>query len=189
MIDITTPAQILWVKFSDYYKVCDVSARKGATYGFVFSEIKPRPYQQPCEFEECVYIGESSGYYMDAQGGGRSKLRSHVHKRMTHHHKPLTTGVGGDSSHNSIIEHYGFGDNVVDGTVTGKPLWLGLLIPRDDIPSYAIKSWVQRQERDQIFHYIMKFGRSPLGNKDCDTARNPDSWSTKALEKMGTLDA
>lgn len=188
MNNFINPVQIIWTKFKNYYKVCDTSALRGATYGFVFSETKPKSYQQPCEFEECVYIGQSAGMYMDSQGGGRRKLRSHIHKRMTHHHKPLTTGEGRESSHITIIEKYGYGDNVIDGTITGKPLWLGLLIPRDDMPDIAVKPWAQMHEREQIFKYLMKYGRTPLGNKDCDSTRDPNSWSTKSLQNMGTLD-
>lgn len=190
MIEFTYPAQVIWRKFTDYYKICDISAPNGAAYGLVFSEERPKSYQLPCEFEECVYIGESSGLYIDKQGG-KGKLRSHVHKRMTKHNNPLINGVvkkKDQSGYKDIIEHYGFGTTVVDGIVTGKPLWLGLLIPRKDLPDYAFKAWVQNQEREQIFYYIMKFGRSPLGNKDCDKRPNPNSWSTKALKKMGTLD-
>jgi len=188
MIDMTRPANIIWTKFSHYYKVCDTSAMRGGTYGFVFNETKPMHYQQPCEFEECVYIGESSGCYYDMQGGSRGKLRSLIHKRMTYHHKPLTTGVGGGSSHKIITEKYGFGETVLDGTLTGKPLWLGILVPREDIPENAIKPWVQMHEREQIFHYTMRYGNSPLGNMDCDSRKQKDSASSIHMSKMGSLE-
>ena len=184
MIDVSTPQEIFWTKFSDYWKHCDKKAPKGACYGFVFSETKPKFYQQPSEFEECVYIGESAGWYYD----GGKKFRSHVHKRMTNHHKPLTTGLKTCSSHDAIIEKYGFGDNILDGNITGLPLWLGLIIPREDLPDNSVKSWVQMHERQQIFNYIMKHGVSPLGNRDCDTNRDEDSKSTKRINNFTTLE-
>ena len=182
------PAQVIWTRFSDYYKVCDTSAMRGGTYAFVFNKTKPNPWEMPCEFERCVYIGESAGNYVDRQNPGKNKDRSHIHKRMTRHHKPLTTGEGGDTSHQKIIEEYGYGDAVINGTLTGVPLWLCLLIPRLDVDDYAVKAWVQYQERLQIYEYICTFGRSPLGNMDCDTSKNPNSHSSKTLANRTSLD-
>ena len=189
MIKSKEPAQVIWTKFSDYFKVCDTSAMRGGTYAFVFNDKKPKPWELPCEFEQCVYVGESAGSYVDRQRPGRYKDRSHMHKRMTQHHKPLTTGEGGDTSHQMIIREYGYGDDMVNGILTGTPLWLCLLIPRPDVPDRAVKAWAQYQERLQIYEYICSFGRSPLGNMDCDAgkSKNPNSYSSITLAKRTSL--
>lgn len=189
MINMRTPSKIIWVRYSDYYKVCDQQALRGGCYSLVFTEMKPESYQYPCEFEESVYFGESAGYYLDPQGSGRLKIRSHIHKRMTDHHKPLTTGKGGESNMKNIIGKYGYGEHILDGTLTGIPLWLCILVPREDLPESMVKAWVQFHERDQILSYMLTFNRSPLGNNDCDSHKDPDSWSTKTLQKMGSLES
>ena len=69
--------------------------------------------------------------YPDRKGPLKTMNASYLYKRMTHHHKPLMTG---DKNHSTgftnIIDKYGYGKHVLDGTFTGIPLWLCMLIPR-----------------------------------------------------------
>ena len=173
-----------WDYFTNYYKHCDTVAMRGACYAFVFNETKPINFQQPHEFEQCVYVGESAGNYYDLQNGHKGKVRSHVHKRMTNHHKPLTTGQKAESSHQAIIETYGYGDHVLNGTFTGLPMWLCLLIPRPDLPDSMVKQWAKLQERTQLFNYELSWGHCTLGNMDTGSRKDNDSYSTYRMQSI-----
>jgi len=174
--------KIHWCRFSDYHKFCDQLAFYGGCYGLVFNENMPESYQYPYEFEECVYIGESAGHYIDKQHGHNQRPRSHIHKRMTQHHKPLTTGDNGSESHNRIIEMYGYGEDMLNGTLTDKPLWLALIVPNPDWHQDGfMKTWVMYEESRQIAEYIMKWGKTPLGNLDRDSNKDPYSYSSQEL--------
>jgi len=187
MIDLNI-WKIKWCYFTDYHKYCDSFAQYGATYSFVFNETIPKDYQQPCEFEECVYVGKSAGYYYDKQMGTKGKVRSHVHKRMTSHHKPLTTGIGGETSHNKIIERYGFGDDVLNGVHTNKPMWLGLIIPRPEIleNQSLLNRWTLYQEQQQLINYELRFDKCTIGNQDTTERKNPNSYSTGRMNDIKT---
>lgn len=187
MMDIssTQPHIIHWDYFKNYHKHCDQIAMRGATYAFVFNETKPKEYQQPFEFEECVYIGKSAGSYVDKQSGSRSKLRSNLHKRMTTHHKALMTGKTDNiSSYKSIIENYGYGDNVMDGTLTGIPMWLCIMLPRPDVPDELVARWALMQEQLQMYFYESKFGRPTIGNMDTKTKRSEYSFSNYRMDSI-----
>ena len=183
-IDKIEPHIIHWDYFTNYYKHCDTLAMRGGTYAFVFNETKPNQWQMPCEFEQCVYIGKSAGYYYDAQNGHKGKVRSHIHKRMTTHHKPLLTGLDGDTSHNAIIEEYGYGKDAINGTCTGLPMWLCLLIPRPDVPDETISRCAYTQEQIQLYQYEMNFGHCTLGNMDTKENKNPESYSTYRMNAI-----
>jgi len=180
--------RIKWDYFRNYHKFCDAFEMSGACYGLVFNETCPKDYQRPYEFKECVYIGESAGCYIDKQNGTKTKQRSYVHKRMTNHIKPLMEGVGGTTSHQEIIKKYSYGHDVLMGTITGKPLWLGLLIPRPDLPEEFVKQWCLMQEGNELFDYACKWGKSPLGNLNADKRKNEDSWSSQRMRELPTLE-
>jgi len=178
------PYKIYWDYFTNYYKHCDNLAMTGACYAFVFNETKPTNFKQPHEFEQCVYVGESAGNYYDLQNGYKGKVRSHIHKRMTNHHKPLTTGQGAESSHKAIIETYGYGDHVLNGTFTDLPMWLCLLIPRPDLPETMVKQWAKLQERRQLFKYELEWGHCTLGNMDTGSRKDNDSYSSYRMKSI-----
>ena len=184
------PYRIHWDYFTNWAKNCDkLTMNSGACYGFVFNETKPESYQHPAEFKECVYIGESAGMYIDQQNGkSKTKDRSFVHKRMSGHCKQLYNG--GEGAHDAIIENYGYGHEVLNGILTGKPMWLGLILPRPDIPPLGVKGLVQMWERKELFDYYMRFGRFPISNKDCVTGgtKQEDSLSSQQLNSRTTLD-
>ena len=175
---------IHWDYFTNYYNNCDTLAMRGACYAFVFNKTKPTNFQHPHEFEQCVYVGESAGNYYDLQNGYKGKVRSHVHKRMTNHHKPLTTGEGGESSHRAIIEIYGHGDHVLNGTFTDLPMWLCLMLPRPDLPDEMVKSWAKYQERRQLLDYEIKWGHCTLGNMDTGSRKDNDSYSSYRMQAI-----
>jgi hypothetical protein len=183
-IDKIEPHIIHWDYFTNYFKHCDTLAMRGGTYAFVFNETKPNKWQMPCEFKQCVYIGKSAGYYYDAQNRHKGKVRSHMHKRMTTHHKPLIEGVGCETSHSAIIKEYGYGKDAIDGICTGLPMWLCLLIPRPDVPDETISRWAYTQEQIQLYQYEMNFGHCTLGNMDTKENKNPESYSTYRMNAI-----
>ena len=183
-IDKIEPHIVHWDYFTNYYKHCDTLAMRGGTYAFVFNETKPAVWEMPCEFKQCVYIGKSAGYYYDAQNGHKGKVRSHIHKRMTKHHKPLVEGVGCETSHSAIIEEYGYGVDAMNGTVTGLPMWLCLLIPRPDVPDETISRWAYTQEQIQLYQYEMNFGHCTLGNMDTKENKDPESYSSYRMNAI-----
>lgn len=179
------PHIIHWDYFSKYHINCDNVGWRGATYALVFNKEKPLPYQQPYEFEQCVYIGKSADQYYDQQSKHRGTVRGNLHKRMTKHHGALVSGKTGNiSSYKSIIEVYGFGKEVVDGTLTGLPMWLCLMIPRPDLDSESVDRWTQLQEQLQLFLYQQKFNRTTLGNMDTKPKRDQNSYSNYRMQSI-----
>mgnify|MGYP001293437022 CR=1 FL=1 len=180
------PWIIHWVDFTDYYKVCDSLAMRGATYALVYfdSNKSPSKRQLPSEFEECVYIGKSANNYFDTQGkvfGG--KVRSHIHKRMTSHFGALTRINGGDSSHKSIKEVYGvLGNSDISNPNYGKRLMLCLMIPPPDVPDAAVPRWCLTQEQIQLYSYEMNFNHTTLGNMDTNGPKDKDKYLSYTMK-------
>lgn len=179
-----------WIRFTEYYKLADIVGMRGAVYGFVWNETMPKPSDCPSDFEECVYVGQSGGFYYDKQSGHKGKVRSHLHKRMTCHHKPFTTGICSEKGHMLFVEKYGYGDDVLNGTLTGIPLWVGFICPSKEEPDHRLKSWLLYGESSEIYEYERKFGKSPLMNLEVDgQGRDPNSYSSEILQNYGALEA
>ena len=178
-----------WIRFSEYHKLADLVGMRGAVYGFVWNEIKPSNAQSPSDFEGCVYIGESGGFYYDKQNGQKGKIRSHLHKRMTNHHKPLTTGESNERKYELFKERYGYGDDVLNGTLTGIPLWVGFIVPPKEDPDYCLKSWLIATEHHEIYQYQRRWGVSPLMNMQVDgRGKDPESYSSQAMLNYNSLE-
>ena len=180
--------KIHWCLFTEYHKYCDqLTMNTGACYSFVFHETKPESYQRPSDFQDCCYIGKSSGHYVDKQSGMKTKLRSHVHKRMTTHLGALVNESKQETSHQRIIEKYGQGTDVFNGTLTGKPCWLGLILPRPDLNEKDYGPWCQMAERHELYLYQRNFGCEPVGNLDNGTNKNPESFSSQYIDNLNAL--
>ena len=182
-----------WIRFTDYHKLADIVGMRGAVYGFVWSEMKPSPSECPSDLEGCVYIGESGGerpFYYDKQSGTKGKVRTHLHKRMTTHHKPLTTGECTERKYELFREKYGYGDDVLNGTLTGISLWVGFIVPPKEDPDHCLKSWLISREHYEIYQYQRKFGQSPLMNMQVDgKGKDPNSYSSERMKNYGVLEA
>ena len=185
------PGIIHWDYFTNYHKNCNIIGKPGGVYGLVFNETTPESYEYPCEFEGCVYVGKATGKkgvssYPDRKGPLKTMNASYLYKRMTHHHKPLMTG---DRSHSTgftnIIEQYGYGKHVLDGTFTGIPLWLCMLIPRPDFPKERIERWAFMIEQDQLLKYELMWDKTTLGNMDTEEQRvDADSFSQTRMKEL-----
>jgi hypothetical protein len=182
-----TPWKTEWMRFTDYYTKCDIFGMLGAVYGMVWTEFKPEPYEMPHTFSGCVYVGESGGNYYDKQGPVKGKFRSHLHKRMTAHHKPLTTGIvpDDDRKYSLFIDQFGHGDDVLNGKIYKESLWLGLTLPRPNLPERALKAWLKHEEHRQITHHIVQFDRCPLMNIEVKgKGRQESSHSNERLKDI-----
>lgn len=188
MIELT-PWKTIWVRFSDYHRICDTVGMRGGVYGLVWNKTKPEDYQLPYEFRGCVYIGESGGNYYDKQNGIKGKFRSYLHKRMTTHHKPLTTGITKEKKYQLFIDEYGYGDFVLNGGMYKEVLWLGITLPRPSLPDNALKGWQIMEEHRQILSYTLKYKATPLMNVEVDgKGRNEKSYSTSMLQTQNALE-
>lgn len=187
-MNIQDTAKIHWCYFTDYHKYCDsLTMNTGACYGLVFNETKPQIYEHPSDFSGCVYIGKSTGCYYDKQSGSKAKKRSYVHKRMTTHIGALVNNRKKDTSHEKIIEHYGEGEDVINGTLTGKPCWLGLIIPRPDFETNnQYIAWAHMAERSEIYSYTRNFNKPPIGNLD-SVSREPNTNTFSNKFKKETM--
>ena len=177
------PHIIHWDYYTNYHKNCNTIGLPGGVYGLVFSETMPKPGQYPSEFETCVYIGKSTGsgedgHYIDRKTSLNSMVTSYMYKRMTHHHKPLMTG---DKTYSKgftqIIEEYGYGRDVLNGTFTGLPLWLCMLIPPPDLDKERIERWAYVTEQMQLYSFEMMWDKTTLGNMDTQPHKDPNSFS------------
>jgi len=179
---------VYWIRFSHYHKLADLVGMRGAVYGFVWNDMKPSNSQSPSDFEECVYIGESGGFYYDKQGR-KGKLRSHLHKRMTMHHKPFSTGECNERKYELFKERYGYGDDVLDGTLTGTPLWVGFIVPPKEDPDHCLKSWLIATEHHEIYQYQRRWDKSPLMNMQVDgRGKDPESYSSQVMINYNSLE-
>lgn len=161
---------------------------QGACYAFVFNETKPQNYNFPYEYENCVYVGKSCGMYADTLGtnGHKHRIRSYLHSRMSEHYGALVSGKKTESSHEKIIETFGSGKDVMDGTLTNLPMWLGIILPRDDVKN--TNAWSHYMERQQIYYYTQKWDKTPIGNLDTSSKskRVLGSKSSLILERKKT---
>jgi hypothetical protein len=174
--------KVLWMKFKEY-PLLRKSNIVGGAYGLVFNDTKPEDYQLPCEFEECVYIGKSTGSYIDRKSNTKSMLCSYIYKRMTDHNKALQTGVTAREGWSDLVRTYGFGDSMLDGVFTGKPLYLGVILPRPDMKMELLASWSLTMEKLNIFTYESTFGYSPIANLETQTKRKDGSFSSTMIER------
>jgi len=178
------PQFIHWDYWSNYYKNCDKLGKRGAVYAMTFAEKRPENYELPSQFEHTVYEGMSRGYYIDSQGRKSDKLRSYVHKRHTAHHKSLSEGIPQSRGFELIKQKYGWGDDMINGTLTGEPLWLCLMIPSPNIPDKQVARWCAMYEQMELYRYNMNFGRDPLGNMDCEPRKDANSYSSIRLNEL-----
>ena len=181
---------VYWTYFTKYHELADAVGMRGAVYGWVVNETMPKSTDCPSDFEECLYIGQSGGadgYYFDVQNGIKGKLRTDLHKRMTAHHKPLTTGKTTERKYLNIIETYGCGEDVLNGTHTGRPFWVGFICPPKEDPNLCVKSWLISREHYELYQYQRKFDKTPMSNLQVSPKeRNPN---TKSAESLGTFNA
>ena len=190
------PGTVHWDYFTNYPKNCNIIGKPGGVYALVFNETKPESYEFPCEFERCVYIGKATGKNgkgsnPDRKGTLKTMEASHMYKRMTNHVTPLMKGKKASTGFSNIIEEYGYGRDVLNGTFTSLPLWLCMLIPRPDFPKERIERWALTIEQEQLLKYELMWDKTTLGNMDTEEQEvDEDSFSrrrTKDLNKQGEI--
>jgi hypothetical protein len=189
--------EVHWTYFTKYHELADQIGMRGSVYAFVWNDMMPKSTDYPSDFEGCVYVGHSGGirpYYHDKQSKHKGKVRTHLHKRITKHHKPLTTGKvsgkKGNKGYLNFINTFGFGEDVLNGTLTGIPLWISFICPPKEDPDYCLKSWLHSREYQEIYRYQRKFGgKSPIMNMDVSVAnKKTNSHSSDRLDNFVTLD-
>ena len=73
----------------------------------------------------------------------------------------------------------------MDGTFTGTPLWLCMLIPRPDFPKERIERWAFAIEQDQLLKYELMWDKTTLGNMDTEEQRvDADSFSQTRMKEL-----
>lgn len=183
-IDLLTKEQekypiekVYWVKLLEHYKISNSIGltHGGSVYGFVFSETQPKEYQVPSDFEETVYIGKSGkGFYYDRKNGEKKLPRktSFLNKRIIHHRDRFNgtakISLEENRKYQLFEDKYGFGFDVLNGTITGKPLWVGFIPVPINLPEFMSENWLLRYERFELFRYKTKFNKSTLMNLDED---------------------
>jgi hypothetical protein len=101
----------------------------------------------------------------------------------------LTTGICNEKKYELFVEKYGYGDDVLNGTLTDTPLWVGFICPPKEDPDVCLKSWLMSREHSEIYQYQRKFGKSPLMNMQVDgKGKDPNSYSSKTMLNYGTLE-
>ena len=180
--------KVHWIRLSEHYKISNNIGLNhgGAVYGFVFNETQPSESSLPSDFEECVYVGKSGkGFYYDRKNGVNKKPKkaSYLNKRLIHHRDRFngTATVSSEERKKYLLfeEKYGIGFDVMNGTLTGVPLWVGLIPIPMNLPETFHENWLLRYERFELFKYKTKFSRSPLLNLDEDCDRKvSDSFSS-----------
>ena len=176
--------KVYWIRLSEHYKISNTIGLNhgGSVYGFVFHETQPSEDNLPSDFEECVYVGKSGkGFYHDQKNGPNKnpKRTSFLNKRLIHHRDRFngTATVSSDEKKKYSLyeEKYGLGLDVMNGTLTGIPLWVGLIPIPLNLPETFHENWLLRYERFELFKYKSKFNRSPLLNLDEDSNKKVSS--------------
>ncbi len=179
--------KVHWEKMSQHYKITRPIGinHGGAVYGHVFSETKPSEENLPSDFLECIYIGKSKGWYWDRKKGpNKNPIKTSYLNKRTIHHRDRYAGTAKVSSEEEYKyglyeDKYGLGLDVMNGTYTGKPLWIGLIPSPSDISDPQKENWLLRYERFELFKYRKFFRESPLLNLDEDSSNvDPKSFSS-----------
>tara|TARA_B100000035_G_C20911074_1_gene513996 strand:- start:282 stop:926 length:645 start_codon:yes stop_codon:yes gene_type:complete len=172
--------KVYWIRMSKHYEITNPIGHNhgGAVYGHVFSELQPSEEQLPSDFSECIYIGKSGrGSYPDRKGGPNKNptITSYLYKRTIHHRDRYagTATVSSDEKRKYGLyeDKYGLGLDVMNGTDTGKPLWIGLIPIPLGMPDSKKENWLLTYERLELLKYRISFGESPLLNLDEDCSR------------------
>jgi hypothetical protein len=180
--------KVYWIKVLEHYKISNTIGltHGGSVYGFVFNETQPKENQLTSDFQEVVYIGESIGWYYDKKNGEKKLPRktSYLNKRIIHHRDRFngTAKVSSDETEKYQLfeDKYGLGFDVLNGTFTGKPLWVGFLPIPINFPELMHKNWVRTYERLELKRYKKKFNKKTLMNLDEDyNNKNEESASSK----------
>ena len=58
----------------------------------------------------------------------------------------------------------------MNGTLTGVPLWVGLIPVPFQVEKNFHENWLLRYERFELFRYRKNYGKSPLMNLDEDSS-------------------
>ena len=178
--------RVHWVKFREYPKLNKLKIRGGA-YGLVFNDTQPKDYELPWEFEECIYIGKSYGNYIDKKSNTNSKYSNYVYKRMTNHNTNLMNKKSNSDGWQEVFRQYGYGETMVNGTMTGRPLWIGVVLPRPDMPELYMPAWALMMEKSGIYGFLNKFGYTQYANMETEVKRKEGSFSSEKL-KQNTLE-
>jgi hypothetical protein len=189
----------IWIPFDEYYK--HTQNIKAAVYAFCFSVTKPKDHEWPHQVESVFYIGESGTKepIIDRKNKNKpnkGKVEYAVHKRMKNHmHNMLNANKKGSSSNEKWREifndKYGYGKDLISGTLTDDRCWLCLLICPEDI-KYP-KSWLKRVEQELIDEYLNSFDDLPLlnlkeRNSESDSLKKENSLSQLMIKKMKEQD-
>lgn len=180
--------KVHWIKLSEHFKISNNIGinHGGAIYGFVFNETQPSETSVPSDFEECIYIGKSGKrFYFDRKNGLNKppKLCSYLYKRLIHHRDRFngsaSVSLDEKTKYGLYEQRYGLGIDVMNGTLTGIPLWVGLIPVPLQVEENFHENWLLRYERLEIFKYRKKFGKSPLMNLDEDHSnKQSESFSS-----------
>ena len=169
--------KVYWIRMSEHFKISnDIGMRHGgAVYGFVFNETQPGETNLPSDFKECIYIGKSGKqFYFDRKNGPNKlpKICSYLYKRLIHHRDRFngtaTLSLNESKKYNLYKQKYGFGIDVMNGTLTGVPLWVGLIPVPLQVKENFHENWLLRYERLELFRYRKQFDENPLMNLDED---------------------
>ena len=182
--------KIYWIRMTEHYKISNTIGltHGGAVYGFVFNETQPKDNQLFSEFEELVYVGESGGigFYYDKKNGEKKLPRktSLLNKRIIHHRDRFNgtakVSLGETEKYQLFEDKYGLGFDVLNGTFTGKPLWVGFIPIPINLPESNHKNWVLTYERLELGRHREIFNKKTLMNLDEDYDNtNEESASSK----------
>lgn len=182
--------KVHWIRLIEHYKISNSIGltHGGAVYGFVFNETQPKDNQLFSEFEELVYVGESGGigFYYDKKNGEKKLPRktSLLNKRIIHHRDRFNgtakVSLGETEKYQLFEDKYGLGFDVLNGTFTGKPLWVGFIPIPINLPELFSENWLRTYERLELKRYKTKFNKKTLMNLDEDYDNtNEESASSK----------
>lgn len=144
----------------------------------------------PHEFKDVVYVGmtgkKNQDIFCDRKNGNdKPWLQGIVHKRLNEHRKHLCSDRQKKVEESYKIFHEAFG--------CSKELLpyvnVCVLVPKNDLPDFRIRSWLLKMESTVIDAYAENFGKIPLCNVAHQSSIgenmiNPTSFNQIMKDKM-----
>jgi hypothetical protein len=185
----------LWIKFDDYHKY--FQHLKATVYAFAFCEDQPKNNVWPHQVQSVFYMGESATTepVFDRKNKSKpdkGKLEYAPFKRFKQHMSNMLQANKLQSTWTKLfLKHFGYGRELIKGTLTGKPLYVCVLICPDDV-KYP-KSWVKRVEQELIDEYLNAFDCVPLLNTKekngaSDSMKKENSHSQRIYRDLKSQD-
>jgi len=157
-------------------------------YGFLLATQRPNISMLPCDYEDALYIGQSSGepYFDKKSKNGKGQMKLTMVCRILAHRNQISRvrrGISKDTKYIELVER-------MDANPELK-LWICLISPDVNTKDLeGTRAMCYAIEACGILDYTLRWGAAPIMNKaQCqkNSRRKPGSISAKHISNISTL--